>query len=96
MRLTGFSTDAWLKIVAVTICAQLLGHTLINVVLRSTSATVVSLAILLETPGAAVVAALWLHQRPPWLAVPGIVALLVGMALVVRSRTPDVVPELLD
>lgn len=96
VRLTGFSSDAWLKILAVTVCAQLLGHTLINVVLRDTSATVVSLAILLETPGAAVVAAVWLHQHPPWLAVPGIVALLVGLAIVVRSSTPDVVPELLD
>jgi drug/metabolite transporter (DMT)-like permease len=86
LRLGGFSADAWLKILAVTVCAQLLGHSLINVALRTTSATVVSLAILLETPGAALVAAVWLHQRPPWLAVPGIVALFAGLVVVVRSR----------
>ena len=86
VHLTGFSSNAWLKIVLVTVCAQLLGHSLINVVLRSTSPTVVSLAILFELPGAAIVAAVWLHQRPPWLAIPGMVMLLVGLVIVARSR----------
>ena len=36
----------------------------------------VSLAILFEMPGAAIIAAVWLHQRPPWLAIPGMVLLL--------------------
>jgi drug/metabolite transporter (DMT)-like permease len=88
VRLTGFSADAWLKIVLVTVCAQLLGHGLLNVVLRTTSPTVVSLALLFETPGAAVIAYLWLGQRPPWSAVPGLVLLLVGLAVVARSRSP--------
>jgi drug/metabolite transporter (DMT)-like permease len=86
VHVTGFSGNAWLKIVLVTVCAQLLGHTLINVVLHSTSPTVVSLALLLETPGAALVAYLWLHQRPPASALPGIALLLAGLALVVRGR----------
>ncbi len=86
VRLGGYSGDAWLKIVLVTVAAQLLGHSLINVVLRSTSPTVVSLAILLEVPGAGVVAYLWLHQHPPLTAVPGLVLLLVGLVLVARSR----------
>jgi drug/metabolite transporter (DMT)-like permease len=86
VHVTGFSGNAWLKIVLVTVCAQLLGHTLINVVLHSTSPTVVSLALLLETPGAALVAYLWLHQRPPASALPGIALLLGGLALVVRGR----------
>ncbi len=86
VHVTGFPGDAWLKIVLVTLCAQLLGHTLINVVLHTTSPTVVSLALLLETPGAALVAYVWLHQRPPWTAAPGIVMLLAGLALVVRGR----------
>jgi drug/metabolite transporter (DMT)-like permease len=87
VHLTGFSGNAWIKIVAVTVCAQLLGHTLINVVLHSTSPTVVSLALLLETPGAALVAYLWLQQRPPLTAVPGMLMLLAGLALVVRGRS---------
>jgi len=86
VHMTGFSGNAWLKIVLVTLCAQLLGHTLINVVLHTTSPTVVSLTLLVETPGAALVAYLWLHQRPPLTALPGLLVLLGGLALVVRAR----------
>ncbi|HEY3714784.1 MAG TPA: DMT family transporter [Jatrophihabitantaceae bacterium] len=86
VHLTGFSGNAWLKIVLVTVSAQLLGHTLINVVLHTTSPTVVSLTLLLETPGAALVAYFWLHQRPPLSAAPGLMLLLGGLVLVVRTR----------
>jgi drug/metabolite transporter (DMT)-like permease len=89
VHLHGFSNNAWLKIAAVTVCAQLLGHSLINVVLRSASPTVVSLAILLETPGAALIAAVWLHQRPPYLAIPGLIMLLAGLVLVGRARSRE-------
>jgi drug/metabolite transporter (DMT)-like permease len=83
--LAGYSGATWLKLAALTAGAQLLGHSLINVVLRSTSPTVVSLAILFEAPGAAVIAAIWLHQLPPVTAVPGILVLLAGLALVIRA-----------
>ncbi|HEX8305415.1 MAG TPA: DMT family transporter [Jatrophihabitans sp.] len=87
--LGGFSGRAWVLILAVTGCAQLLGHSLINVVLRSVSATFVSLTILIEVPGAALIAAVWLHQRPPASAIPGLVLLLAGLVVVVRSRSRD-------
>ena len=96
VQIVGFSGNAWLKIVAVTICAQLLGHSLINVVLRSTSPTVVALVLLFETPGAALVAYLWLHQRPPLSAVPGLLLLFAGLVLVVRVRGQDVPIEAVD
>ncbi len=86
-RLHGFSADAWVRIVAVTVVAQLLGHTLFNVVLRSTSPTVISLALLFEVPAAAVIAYVALHQHPSptlWL---GVLLLLAGLALVVSVRT---------
>jgi drug/metabolite transporter (DMT)-like permease len=83
--LAGYAAGTWLKLVALTAGAQLLGHSLINVVLRSTSPTVVSLAILFEAPGAALIAAVWLHQLPPVSALPGIVVLLVGLAIVIRA-----------
>jgi drug/metabolite transporter (DMT)-like permease len=54
-------------------------------VLRSTSPTVVSLAILFEAPGAALIAALWLGQVPPVSVLPGIVVLLAGLAIAVRA-----------
>jgi drug/metabolite transporter (DMT)-like permease len=84
--LAGYSMKAWLLIVTVTVCAQLLGHTLLNVVLRSTSATLLSLALLLEVPGAAAIAAIWLHQYPSVWAVPGLVLLVGGLAVTIRSR----------
>jgi drug/metabolite transporter (DMT)-like permease len=93
VRLAGYTANSWLKIALVTVCAQLLGHTLINVTLRSTSPTVVSMVILLEVPGAALIALVWLHQRPPASAVPGLVLLLVGLFLVARSRGREVPVE---
>ena len=87
--LGGYSGRAWLLILAVTGCAQLLGHSLFNVVLRSVSATLVSLTVLIEVPGAALIAAVWLHQRPPASAIPGLVLLLIGLIVVVRSRPHD-------
>jgi drug/metabolite transporter (DMT)-like permease len=94
--LAGYQARSWLLIIAVTICAQLLGHSLLNLVLRSMSATLVSLAILVETPGAALIAGLWLHQSPRAWAVPGLVLLIGGLVLVVRSpRQPGApVPDL--
>jgi drug/metabolite transporter (DMT)-like permease len=85
VHLAGYPAGAWWKLVAVTGCAQLLGHSLINLVLRSTSPTVVGLVLLFEVPGAALVALVWLHQRPPVSAIPGIALLFVGLVLVARA-----------
>jgi drug/metabolite transporter (DMT)-like permease len=86
--LAGFSARDWWLIAAITFCAQLLGHTLLNLVLSSVGPTVVGLAILLEVPGALLVALVLLQQVPPLLAVPGLVAVVIGVALVVRAGRP--------
>ncbi|MCW2748148.1 MAG: hypothetical protein JWP10_1290 [Nocardioidaceae bacterium] len=79
----------WLLIVAVTLTAQLLGHSLFNHLLAVMSPTVISLVLLLEVPGAALLAALILGQVPPLGAAVGLVVILVGMALVVvNNRAP--------
>ena len=91
--LTGFSTRDWLLIAAITVCAQLLGHTLLNLVLSSVGPTVVSLAILLEVPGATLVALVLLGESPPLLALPGMVAVVVGVALVIRAGRPTTLVE---
>jgi drug/metabolite transporter (DMT)-like permease len=85
LPLAGYDGGTWARLVALTVAAQLIGHSLINQVLSSTSATVVSLAILFEVPGAALLAAIFLGQTPPLAAVPGLALLLVGLAIVVRS-----------
>jgi drug/metabolite transporter (DMT)-like permease len=96
VRIVGFPADAWVKIALVTVFAQLLGHSLINVVLRSTSPTVVSLMLLFETPGAALVAYLWLHQQLRLSVIPGLVLLFGGLVLVVRGRGRDLPVEAVD
>jgi drug/metabolite transporter (DMT)-like permease len=90
--LVGYDSTAWLQLVALTVGAQLLGHSLFNLVLRSTSPTVVSLSILLEIPGAALVAAIFLSQGVPLLALPAAVLLLAGLAVVIRSSSREVEP----
>jgi drug/metabolite transporter (DMT)-like permease len=91
--LTGYSTQDWLSILALTAGAQLLGHTLINKVLSTTSATIVSLAILLEMPGATIIAAVFLHQLPPWQIIPAVALMFAGIVLVIRAGSRDVPSE---
>jgi len=85
--LGGYAAGDWLKLVALTAGAQLLGHSLFNRVLRTVSPTVVSLSILFEIPGAALLAALLLGQRPPLLALPAAGLLVAGLALVIRDSS---------
>ena len=85
--LIGFSAQAWLMILAITLGAQLLGHTLLNKVLKNSSATFVSLTILFEMPGAAIVAAVWLGQTPPVAIYPAAAMILLGIVIVIRSSS---------
>ncbi len=86
--LAGFSARDWWLIAAITVCAQILGHTLLNLVLSTVGPTVVGLAVLLEVPGALLVALVLLQQTPPLLALPGMAAVVAGVALVVRAGRP--------
>ncbi|MFF8773685.1 DMT family transporter [Kitasatospora sp. NPDC015120] len=83
--LSGWPAGAWWQIVLLMVTAQLLGHSLSNRVVRSLGPSVTSTAILLETPGAALIAALWLGQWPPAAAYPAVVLILAGLVLVARA-----------
>lgn len=83
--LTGFSARDWVLILALTLLAQLLGHSLINAALASTSATVTSLAILFEMPLATIMAAVALGQWPPLAVLPALALVLAGVAVVIRT-----------
>jgi hypothetical protein len=48
---------------------------------------VLSLTILLEIPGAALIAAVFLDQTPPLLAIPAAVLLVLGLAIVIRTSS---------
>jgi drug/metabolite transporter (DMT)-like permease len=83
--LGGYDGRTWLKIAALTVVAQLLGHSLLNRVVRGLGPSTTSTAILLETPGAALIAALWLGQTPPAAAYPALGVILAGLALVILA-----------
>lgn len=92
--LWGYDRQTWVQLLALTLGAQLLGHSVFNLVLRTTSPTMVSLFLLLEVPGAAVIAAVALGQVPPPAAVPAALLLLLGLGIVVSARPSDVEPAI--
>ncbi|SCL18299.1 Permease of the drug/metabolite transporter (DMT) superfamily [Micromonospora rhizosphaerae] len=97
VRLHGYDGRTWLAILALVAGAQLLGHSMFNYALRRISATTVSVLILLEAPGAALIGWAWLGQLPRPLALPGLALLLAGVAVVVlggarTARRPEPVP----
>ncbi len=81
--LGGYDTTTWLAILALVGGAQLLGHSMFNHLLRRIPATTVSVLILLEAPGAALIAWAWLGQLPQVAALPGLGLLLAGIVVVV-------------
>lgn len=94
-QLTGYEGSTWLAIIGLVLGAQLLGHTLVNRVLRTISPTAVSVAILFEVVGASVLAALWFDETPPVAAAPAGALILAGVVVVIRAgrrRTPEGVP----
>lgn len=88
--LAGYPATAWLALVALTLGPQLLGHSLFTYSMRRITATAVSVLILLEVPGSALVAWAWLGQVPRPAAWPGLLMILAGVAVAVlagrRSR----------
>jgi drug/metabolite transporter (DMT)-like permease len=85
VALAGYSSKDWTLIVGVTLAAQLLGHSVFNHLLAVMSPTVVSLVLLLEVPGAAFLAGVFLGQAPPIGAYVGVALILAGLAIVVRA-----------
>ena len=83
--LGGYDTRNWLLLLALTAGPQLLGHSVMNHVVGTTSPAMLSLCILFEVPGAAFVAWLWLGQRIDTSVIPGLVLIILGMVIVVRS-----------
>lgn len=82
----GFEPGAWLGILAVTVMAQLLGHTVFNHLLAVISPLVVSMIILLEIPGAAILAAVFLGEELPGGTYLGLAVIIAGLAVVLWGQ----------
>jgi drug/metabolite transporter (DMT)-like permease len=97
-RLAGFGASGWAGIVAITVAAQLVGHTSFNHLVATLSPLLVSMIILLEIPGAAILAAIFLHEVLPAGTYAGLAGILAGLAVVVlgqrRLRRERNLPEL--
>ena len=85
--LGGYDAHTWWVLVAITVGPQLLGHTLVNRVLRTFTATVVSVAILFEIVGATLIAWWWFSEAPSTGAYPAAALIAAGVVLVVRASS---------
>jgi drug/metabolite transporter (DMT)-like permease len=75
--LGGYAAGSWLAVAGVVVGPQLLGHTVFNSLLTSVSATVVSVALLLEPVGATALAWLLFGELPAagfWVGAPLVLA----------------------
>jgi drug/metabolite transporter (DMT)-like permease len=91
--LWGYHLSQWGLLLTVTLSSQLLGHSVFNHLLATTSPVLVSLALLLEVPGASLIAAAILGQVPSPAAVVGLLVVLAGTALVVVGNQGAVVQQ---
>ncbi|MGJ9403603.1 DMT family transporter [Arthrobacter sp. KK5.5] len=84
--LWGFPPEGWIGIVALAVCAQLLGHSIFNHLLSTLGALTVSTIILLEIPGAAILAAVFLAEQLPAGTYVGLGLIVLGLIAVVRGQ----------
>ncbi len=87
--LHGYPATTWLAIAGLVIGAQLLGHSLLNFSLRRISATALSVLLLVEVPGAALLGWVWLGQAPRPGSWPGLLMLMLGVGVVLAARRRD-------
>jgi drug/metabolite transporter (DMT)-like permease len=90
-ELAGFRGEVWLYLAAMAAGPMLLGHTSFNWALEHVRAYVVSLVMLLEPVSATLLAIMVLGpgEVPSALAMSGAVAILAGVAVVLRSRAAE-------
>nr|WP_282099509.1 DMT family transporter [Arthrobacter sp. E3] len=81
--LVNIPPEAWWGILGVTVASQLFGHTIFNFLLATISPLVVSMMILVEIPGAALLAGIFLHQSLPSGTYIGLALILAGLAVVI-------------
>ncbi|HYT40512.1 MAG TPA: DMT family transporter [Acidimicrobiia bacterium] len=94
--LGGFDGRTWLCLLALTAGPQFLGHSVVNRVLRTTSPTIVSVAILFEIVGASLLAWIAFGESPPAAAYPAAVLIAAGIVVVVLSGRPPAVAPVVD
>lgn len=94
VELTGYTAPTWWAIGGLIVGPQLLGHTVINLVLSDIDATVVSVTIMAEPIIAITLAFFLFSETPSGLVYPGGAAILAGIYVVSTARRqPAIVVE---
>jgi drug/metabolite transporter (DMT)-like permease len=83
--MTGYGYASWVALVAMAIGPQFTGHIGLNYCVRYISAASISLTLLLEPVGAAVLALLFLNEVPTSIEIVGAVLILIGVGFGSRS-----------
>ena len=92
--LAGYDAQTWWALAGLLVGPQLLGHTVLNFVLKDFGATVIAVAVMAEPLIAAFLAYLLFGEVPSVLIYPGAACILLGIYLVsVRRKPPKVVVE---
>ena len=91
VELGGYEPKTWFAIAALVLGPQVLGHTVINLVLSDIDATTVSVMIMSEPIVATTLAWLLFSEVPSWLIYPGGAAILAGIYIVSTARRQPVV-----
>lgn len=86
--LVGFPPGTWGLLVLAVLGPQLIGHQGLTWAMRWVPATTISTVTLLEPVGAALLAAVFLSERPGPFAALGAALVLVGIAVATRPREP--------
>jgi drug/metabolite transporter (DMT)-like permease len=89
VQIWGFPKREWVLTGLLILGAQILGHTMFNLSLKRVSPVVVSLIIFFEVPVSALIAAIWLNQKPSAFIIPGIIGLLIGCGIFVTRSNKD-------
>src|SRR5688500_17245615 len=93
-ELVGYDGGTWWALFGLLVGPQLLGHTVLNFVLKDFGATTIAVAVMAEPLIAAVLAYLLFGEVPTLLIYPGAAAILLGIYLVsARRSAPQVVVE---
>lgn len=90
LSVTGYPTHEWVLFLAMAIGPGLFGHTLINWALKFVESTVVSVSLLVEPLGSAVLALIVFFEVPSLWTIAGGGVVLTGIFLTVRGRSDPV------
>ena len=86
--LTGYPSRMWLWLALMALIPQIVGHSSLNWALGHLPATYVSLSVLLEPVGSALLAWLILTEPPTWAAVIGGALILAGVVIATLRKRP--------